>query len=168
VAAAVGDQERVEQLLKKDAGLACRLDSARISPLSRAAWAGYTHIVRLLLEHGADPNQPEDSAPDGLALFEACSRNNLEIAELLLEHGANPDSGSDSNGCCLTIGEVYHGDRAKPMQQLLQRHGATTPPYAMSVADLKKAIRGGHGVMRHEEFLDCVMAKADTELLDRS
>ena len=37
VAAAVGDQERVEQLLRKDVGLARRLDSARVSPLSHAA-----------------------------------------------------------------------------------------------------------------------------------
>ena len=69
VAAAVGDQERVEQLLRKDVGLARRLDSARVSPLSYAAREGHLHIVRLLLEHGADPNTPEDSAPDGLALF---------------------------------------------------------------------------------------------------
>jgi hypothetical protein len=37
VAAAVGDQERVEQQLRTDGGLARRLDSARISPLSYAA-----------------------------------------------------------------------------------------------------------------------------------
>jgi hypothetical protein len=34
VAAAVGDQERVDQLLQKDAELAKRLDSARVSPLT--------------------------------------------------------------------------------------------------------------------------------------
>ena len=37
VAAAVGDQDRVKQLLRKDVGLARRLDSARVSPLSHAA-----------------------------------------------------------------------------------------------------------------------------------
>jgi ankyrin repeat protein len=58
VAAAVGDQEHVEQLLRNDAGLTRRLDSARVSPLSHAARAGHLHIVRLLLEHGADPNTP--------------------------------------------------------------------------------------------------------------
>jgi hypothetical protein len=59
VAAAVGDQESVEQILKKDDGLARRLDSARVSPLSYAAREGHLHIERLLLEHGADPNTPE-------------------------------------------------------------------------------------------------------------
>src|SRR5438477_305788 len=101
VAAAVGDLERVEQLLKKDSSLVRRLDSARISPLSYAAREGHLHIVRLLLERGADPNTPEDAAPDGRALYEACCRNHLEIAELLLKHGANPNSGMDSCECCL-------------------------------------------------------------------
>ncbi len=166
VAAAAGDQERVEQLLRKDAGLARRLDSARVSPLSYAAREGHLHIVRLLLKRGADPNTPEDGAPDGRALFEACGANHLEVARLLLENGANPNAGLDSCGCCLTIGQVYHGDRARPLQQLLRRHGAYLPPYSMSVTQLKQAIRDGHEVIRHEEFLGNVMRKRDVELLE--
>lgn len=166
VAAAVGDQERVDELLRKDAGLAMRLDPARVSPLSYAAREGHLHIVRFLLEHGADPNTPEDLAPDGRALFEACQANRLEVADLLLNHGANPNAGVDSCGCCLTIAEAYHGDRAKSLQQLLRRHGAYTPPYAMSARELKQAIRDGHEVMRHEEFVRCVMVKRDAKLLD--
>jgi ankyrin repeat protein len=166
VAAAVGDQERVEQLLRKDIGLARRLDSARVSPLSYAAREGHLHIVRLLLEHGADPNAPEDLAPDGRALFEACCANHLEVAALLLEHGANPNAGLDSSGCCLTIGEVRHGAKAKPLQQLLRRHGAYSPPYSMSAQQLKQAIREGHEVVHHEEFLGNVMRQRDAELLD--
>lgn len=130
VAAAVGDQERVERLLKTDSQLARRLDSARISPLSYAAREGHLHIVRLLLEGGADPNGPEDCAPDGRALYEACCGNHFEVAELLLKHGANPNAGMDSAECCLTIGAIYNGDGAKPLQRLLRRHGAVTPPYA--------------------------------------
>jgi ankyrin repeat protein len=166
VAATIGDLERVDELLQKAPGLAKRLDSARVSPLSYAAREGHLHIVRLLLEHGADPNTPEDAAPHGRALFEACSANHLQVAELLLEHGANPNAGTDSNGCCLTIGEVCHGDKAKPLQQLLRRHGAYTPPYSMSVQEMKQAIRDDHEVIRHEEFLGNVIAKCDAELLD--
>lgn len=165
-AAAIGDQERLEQLLKKDPGLASRLDSARANPLSYAASEGHLHIVRLLLEHGADPNMPEDSAPEGAALFNACCNNHVEVAQLLLQHGANPNAGTDSNGCCLTIVEVYHGNKAKPLQQLLLRHGAYKPPYAMSVREMKQAIRDGHEVIRHEEFAGCVMASRDRELLE--
>jgi ankyrin repeat protein len=166
VAAAVGDQERVDELLRKDAGLAKRLDSARVSPLSYAAREGHLHIVRLLLDHGADPNTPEDSAPDGRALFEACRANHLEVAELLLEHGANPNAGSDSNECCLTIGRICHGDQAKPLQELLRRHGAYTPPYRMGLQQMKQAICDGHEVIRHDEFLGNLIGKCDAKLLD--
>lgn len=130
VASAAGDLERVEQLLKEDSNLARRLDSGRISPLSYAAREGHLHIVRLLLERGADPNTPEEAAADGRALYEACRGNHLEIAELLLKHGANPNAEMDSCECCLTIGAIYHGDNAKPLQRLLRRHGAITPSYA--------------------------------------
>ena len=82
VAAAVGDQERIEQLLHKDPGLASRLDSARESPLSYASQGGYLHIVRLLLEQGADPNIAEGDAPDGLAL---CARiHGKKLYEVML------------------------------------------------------------------------------------
>jgi len=166
VAAAVGDQERVDELLRHDESLATRLDSAGASPLSYAAGEGHLHIVRLLLERGADPNLPEAAAPDGAALFNACCGNHLEVAQLLLEHGADPNAGTDSNGCCLTIAAVYHGDRAEPLQQLLRRYGAYTPPYCMSVQEMKQAIRDGHEVIRHAEFLGNVMAKRDGKLLD--
>ncbi len=166
VAAAVGDQERVEQLLRKDVGLARRLDSARVSPLSYAAREGHLHIVRLLLDQGADPNTPEDAAPDGLALYGACRGNHMDVAQLLLEHGANPNAGVDSSECCLTIAEVYHGDQAKPLQELLRRHGAYTPPYHMSLQEMKHAIRGGHDVTRHAEFLGNLMGKRNIGLLD--
>ena len=166
MAAALGDQERVEQLLKRDARLARNRDSARKTPLSYAAGEGHLHIVRLLLEHGAEPNAPEDSAPAGAALFNACYGNHLEVAQCLLEHGANPNAGTDSNGCCLTISEVCHGERAKPLQELLRRHGACTPPYDMSVPEMKRAIRKRQEVIRHDEFLDCVMAQRDTALLE--
>jgi ankyrin repeat protein len=166
VAAAVGDQERVEQLLRQDAGLARRLDSARRRPLAYAAVAGHAHIVRLLLEWGAEPNAPEDLAPDGLALYEACCRNDFEMAKLLLEHGANPNAGVDSSECCLTIGRVYHGGKAKRLQDLLRRYGAYTPPYRLNARQMKQAIRGGHPVIRHEEFFGNVLRKRDPELLE--
>jgi hypothetical protein len=104
--------------------------------------------------------------PEGRALFETCCANHLPIAELLLKHGANPNAGSDSSGCCLTIAGVYHGAKAKPLQQLLRRHGAVTPPYAMSAQEMRRAIRCRHKAIEHEQFLSCVMAQRDAKLLD--
>jgi len=61
---------------------------------------------------------------------------------------------------------VCHGAQAKPLQQLLRSHGAYTPPYSMSVQEMKQAIRAGHAVVRHVEFLGNVMQKGNAELLD--
>jgi ankyrin repeat protein len=166
VAAAVGDQERIEQLLHKDPGLAGRLNSARVSPLSYASQGGYLHIVRLLLEHGADPNIPEDGAPNGLALYLACAGNHLEVARLLLEHGAIPNAGLDSCMHCVNLTRVYHGEQAKPLEELVRRHGAYMQPYHMSVRQMKQAIRDGHEVTRRPEFLGNLMAKRNAKLLD--
>jgi ankyrin repeat protein len=166
VAAAVGDQERIEQLLREDPGLARRLDSVRVSPLSYASQGGYLHIVRLLLEHGADPNVPEGDAPDGLALYVACAGNHLEIARLLLEHGANPNAGLDGCMHCVNITRVYHGEQAKPLEQLVRRHGAYTQPYHMSARQMKQALLDGHEVIRHPEFLGNLMGMRNAKLLD--
>ncbi len=166
VAAAVGDQERIEQLLRKDSSLARRLNSVKTSPLSYASQGGYLQIVRLLLEHGADPNTPEGDAPDGLALYLACAGNHLEVARLLLEHGANPNAGLDSCMHCVNITRVYYGDQAEPLEQLLRRHGAYTQPYEMTVRQMKQAIRDGHEVTRHPEFLGNMIGKRNAELFE--
>ena len=166
VAAAIGDQERIEHLIQKDAALAGQLDSSRVSPLSRASRAGYLHIVQLLLRHGANPNLPEECAPDGRALYEACCANHFEVARLLLEHGANPNAGVDSCECCLTITEIFHGERAKPIQSLLRDYGAYWPPYRMDTEQLKQSIRDRSPATQHEEFLRCVMQNCDVELFE--
>ncbi len=166
VAAAVGDYERVERLLTKSPELARQLNSARVSPLSYAAREGYTHIVELLLRHGANPNMPEELAPDGRALFEACGGNHVEVADLLLRHGANPNAGVDSCGCCLTIVKYHHPGRCQRLQKLLREFGARTPPYEMSVKQIRQALHDGHEVIRDEEFLGNLQGKSDSKLLE--
>jgi hypothetical protein len=63
---------------------------------------------------------------------------------------------------------VYHGEQAKPLEQLLGRHGAYTQPYHMSVRQMKRAIRDGYEVTRHPEFLSNMMGKRNAELHDLS
>ncbi len=166
IAAALGDKERVEELLREDPGLAKRLDSGRGSPLCYAARFGYTQVVKLLLDYGADPNMPEDLAPRGRALFEAAAGNHLETARLLLERGADPNAEVDSSGSCLTIADAKHPETCRPMQELLRQHGAITPPWVLSVEEMKAALREGAAVTDHEQFLHELLEKADPELID--
>jgi ankyrin repeat protein len=53
----------------------------QLSVLYRASERGNAGLVRLLLEHGANPN-------DGESIYHAAERNHRAVLELLLEHGA--------------------------------------------------------------------------------
>ncbi len=73
-----GDIERVRELLRQDPSLANKIGEhegyylGAGAPLSNAAAVGRMDIVQLLLDHGADPNLPEEQyAPKGKALYSA-------------------------------------------------------------------------------------------------
>jgi ankyrin repeat protein len=96
------------------------------APLSNAAAVGRMDIVQLLLDHGADPNLPEEQfAPKGKALYSAVYHGHYEIAKLLLERGAFPNPPVESSGDALWVSREWRPD--KRMEQLLLSYGATPP-----------------------------------------
>ena len=108
VAAKLGDLERVRDLLDHDPTLVNRIppyDGYYSGlPLRCAAGAGHLQVVKLLLERGANPNEPEPGiAPHGGALHAAIGGKHFEIAKLLLERGANPNAEIESSGNCLSM-----------------------------------------------------------------
>jgi ankyrin repeat protein len=124
-----GDIERVRELLRQDPSLANRVGDhegyyrGAGAPLSNAAAAGRIDIVQLLLDHGADPNLPEEQyAPKGKALYSAVYHGHYEIAKLLLERGAFPNPPVESSGDALWISQEWRPD--KQMEQLLLSYGA--------------------------------------------
>ncbi len=123
VACALGDERRVRHLLAEDRNLANDHDTCGHSPLFSAASQGYTDIVQLLLDHGADPNAPEHNAPRGHALYEAVAGNHLETAKLLLDHGADPNAPVESSG--VPLSQALGQGKNEEMINLLYRHGAT-------------------------------------------
>ena len=55
--------------------------------------------VRTLLTHRADPNTPEEQAPDGQALWNASAYGHVEVVKVLLKYNADPafrDADGDS------------------------------------------------------------------------
>ena len=118
-----GDERRVRELLSLDHNLASDQDSCGFSPLFSAAGQGFTDIVQLLLDHGADPNAPEYNAPRGHALYEAVAGNYLETVKLLLGHGADANAQVESSGNPLT--QALGKGESEEMIHLLYRHGAT-------------------------------------------
>lgn len=128
MAALKGDEKRVSALLDTDPGLANKVSDyvtyypGSGAPLKNAAIAGHIHIVKLLLEKGADPNLPEEGiAPMGHALHSAVVYNHIDIVRLLLEHGAHPNVPVESSADTLTAA-LERGDQA--MIDLLCSYGA--------------------------------------------
>ena len=128
-AAHTGDIARVRDLLEQDPSLANRVGDhggyylGAGTPLQNAAATGRMDIVRLLLEHGADPNLPEEHiAPRGRALYAAASGGHYEIARLLLERGANPNQPVESSADALSMA-MMHKDQK--MVDLLRSYGAS-------------------------------------------
>ena len=125
-----GDIDRVRELLRQDPSLANRIGDhegyylGAGAPLSNAAALGSMEIVQLLLDHGADPNLPEEQyAPRGKALYAAVYHGHYEIAKLLLERGAFPNPPVESSGDALWVSREWRPD--KRMEQLLLSYGAT-------------------------------------------
>jgi ankyrin repeat protein len=165
-----GDIARVRELLQQDPSLANRVGEyegyylGAGAPLMNAATVGRMDIVQLLLDHGADPNLPEEQiAPRGKALYQAVFHGHYEIAKLLLERGAFPNPPVESSGDALWVSREFRPD--KRMEELLLSYGAkpeTERPSEdwsarehnwLRISPLHQAARAGD-VTKAKELLD--------------
>ncbi|MEU7694203.1 ankyrin repeat domain-containing protein [Microbispora hainanensis] len=91
-AVAGGDVARVAAMLHPDTAVN---PAQGTTPLYRAAVGGHHDIVRLLLEYGADPDQPSGGHEEGLPLCAAACWNHAETVQALLDGGADPDAAEE-------------------------------------------------------------------------
>jgi ankyrin repeat protein len=123
VAAMRGDAPFVRGALLRERTLANFEDSCHHRVLSAAVRRQDVPMTRLLLEHGADPNLPEEGAPRGLSLWIAVNDRQHEIVHLLLAHGADPNGVVDSSGTPMQ--QALHVD--PDLASLLREHGGVVP-----------------------------------------
>ena len=120
IAATLGDEARVREILRGNPSLANAADPCWRRPLSGAASKGHTNIVRLLLDQGADPNAKEAICQGGFSLHEAAEKGFIEIVQLLLDKGAIPEHWVDS------AADSLFAARAHPrILHLLYSYGGT-------------------------------------------
>ena len=113
-----GDRQFATQALARDSSLANFEDTCHRRPISIAADRDDLEMVRLLLQHGADPNLPEEGAPRGHALWTAVYHRRREMARVLVEHGADPNAMVESSGT-----PIGHARKDPELLALLRAHG---------------------------------------------
>jgi ankyrin repeat protein len=120
-AAAVGDVERLGELLDDDPARADALAADGFFPLALAAYFCQPAAVRLLLERGADVHATARNAMGVQALHAAVAARSAESVRLLLDAGADPNV-RQHGGWTPLMGAAAHGD--DEIVDLLLGHGA--------------------------------------------
>lgn len=176
IATRIGDLDRVRELLDQNPELVNQVPAYSYYTgvaLRNAASAGHLEVVKLLLERGADPNQPEPGiAPHGGALHSAIGGKHYEIAKLLLEHGANPNAAVESSGNCASMAK-FAGASQEMVDLIASYGGALTVElvcYGDDVETLAEMLHANPQLQLNEPALDNAFGgerKRVTELILR-
>ena len=155
IAAMLGDVSYIRDALARDSALANEEDTNHYRPLTGAAETNDIALATLLLEHGANPNLPEEGAPRGHALWTAVHHRRRELVKLLLAHGADPNAMVESSGTPMMRAE---GDRE--LTELLKSHGGTLEQDDRSIghfiatrryADVERMLTSDPSLLNNEE-----------------
>jgi ankyrin repeat protein len=148
-----GDTEGAREALRSGARLSMTINDTRSqetrnsSPLYAAIALGHVEIVQLLLDHGADVNEPgayDRESP----LCAAASRGHIDIAKLLLERGADANRPNRSDRQPPLFGAISCQQSAGIKVQLIRlllKHGADIHCVVDGVDPMDMAVRWGDG-----------------------
>jgi ankyrin repeat protein len=120
-AAAVGAQDRTQQLVEADPSVVDAWSSDGYTPLHLACFFGHVAVARFLLERGADASAVSKNRMEVMPLHSAVAGGHLPVAEVLLSAGAPVDARSHG-GFTPLLEAAENGDRA--LVELLLRAGA--------------------------------------------
>jgi uncharacterized protein len=120
-AAAAGRAERLRELLDAAPDARRARTPEGFTPLGLAAFLGGPGTVRVLLEHGADPDDDADNQFGIRPVNAAAAAHDHETLRLLLEAGADPNA--RQQGGFTPLHSAAHTDDVE-LAKLLLAHGA--------------------------------------------
>ena len=120
-AASVGQLATVQSILAAQPNLINTYTPDGFFPLALAAFFGHTHIVKFLLEHGADVQQAATNAQRVNALHAASANRHLDICRLLIHRGI--DVNAKQEGGFTPLQAAAQNGQLELVELLLQ-HGA--------------------------------------------
>jgi ankyrin repeat protein len=123
-AAALGDADRVRELVSGDPELADLRSPDGFTALHYAAFFGTADAARVLLEHGADPGAVAQNDMRVQPLHSAAAVDANETARLLLDAGADPNAVQE--GGFRPIDAAVHNANDE-LYELLVDRGAEPP-----------------------------------------
>jgi uncharacterized protein len=144
-ACALGDLDRVNQLLAADPDALNRRSADGYPPLGLAIFFHHPDIARVLIERGADVNAHAENAQRVAPTHAAAAACDHATMRLLLERGADPNAQQQLDFTPMH-GAASRGD--VEMAKLLLEHGAERNPRASNGQTPADAARG-HG---HPDF----------------
>jgi serine/threonine-protein phosphatase 6 regulatory ankyrin repeat subunit B len=121
-------------------------DSKRY-PIHQAAQAGYTRVVEMILENGADPDPVDNSGVTPLC--SAAENGHTEIIKMLLNHNSSSGKKVDieaesSDGERRPIHQAAQGGHLETVQLLLAKGAKCDPVDAKGVTPLWSASQNGN------------------------
>ncbi|MGM0589167.1 MAG: ankyrin repeat domain-containing protein [Bacteroidota bacterium] len=145
-ASAVGDQERLEQLLEHSPGLLNGYSTDGYTPLGLACYFGHVDIVQFLLDQGANTNKRSNNAQRVFPLHSALTQNDkdlaLKLVTILLDYDAEADV-AQQDGITALHQAAARGNLG--VLKLLIRHGAKPQkPTDDGVLPIELAEERGH------------------------
>jgi ankyrin repeat protein len=148
-----GDTDAVREALRSGAKLSMTISDPRSqainnsSPLYAAIARGHVEIVQLLLDHGADVNEP-GAYDRETPLYAAASHGHVEILKLLLERGADANRPGRFSRQPPLFGAVSCRQTADIQLQLIRlllMHSAEIHCEADGLDLMDMAVRSGNG-----------------------